>query len=89
MRYTVIGFYTDNDQVWATAVEAKEPQTAARKAVIEMLKTNGWGHDMAHTLRVVEVMQGKPKFAFKNENLVDGSEILGRSPKDWFPGERP
>ncbi len=54
--YTVVGFYADNQQPWATTVDAGSPEQAAGNAVREMMLTNDW--DTPDDIRVIEVLEG-------------------------------
>lgn len=76
-RYTVIGYYTDNEQVWMSPADADSPEEAAAHAVRTMLIANEWDEeDEADNLVVVEVIEGPVKGCLGNDKLCMGSDLL-------------
>jgi hypothetical protein len=56
--FTVLGYYTDNRQPWATSVEATDAFDAEERAKREMFTMNGGYVDLAD-IRSVGVVEGE------------------------------
>ena len=72
--YTVVGLYADNQQPWATAVNAESPEEAVGKAVHEMMLTNDWG--TADGIRVAEVLEDDCRCTGVTQVVMPGQEAL-------------
>ena len=73
-RYTVVGFYADNQQPWAATVDASSPQKAAAEVVREMMCTNEW--DTADDIHVIEVLEGDCRCTGVMQAVMAGQEVL-------------
>lgn len=76
MKYTVIGYYPDNDQPWAVAVEAEGWESAIEASRDQVAE--GW------SVRVCAVIEGdhncadglQSTFELKNEDHLDRLQNL-------------
>lgn len=75
MKYTVIGMYEDNGQIWGTSVDAETPAQAARGAALEMLKINEWEEDDLSNLLIIDVIKGDHKLLLGNTEMIPASEF--------------
>lgn len=64
MKYTVIGYYPDNDQPWAVCVKAKDPESAIEASRGEVA--------VGFSVRVCAVLEGDHQCV---DNLVITREI--------------
>lgn len=76
LTYTVIGFYTDNNQPFVISTSALNPDSAERSAVEEALELNGWDRDYADEIRIVTVLEGSCFVAKKPWEVSKGCDIL-------------
>jgi hypothetical protein len=60
-KYTVIGYYLDNNQPFMDWVEARDPKSAVRKA--RKFRSD-------HALGIVEVIKGNHKGCLSNETVL-------------------
>jgi hypothetical protein len=67
-KYTVVGFYADNQQPWITFVEAASPKIAARKG-IRQLYDNGSCGAALEDIFVVEVLAGHNQGLLGNQKV--------------------
>ena len=70
MKFTVIGIYEDNDQVYMSEHETDTPEEAAKKAI--MASTPSGNLQIADVLQVVD---GEIKGQLGNDNLMEMSEF--------------
>jgi hypothetical protein len=89
-EYTVVGYFTDNNQPWMEPAQAKDPMHAAVLAVRALLKRNEWSEENADNLMVVEVIDHTCKGVLENEETLSGTTILAilmegyvNSMKEW------
>lgn len=71
-KYTVIGYYADNDQPFVDWVSAKDPSAAAAKAL--RLK------DENYAPRIVEVLKGHHKGVLGNSKTLNQGVRLYEHP---------
>lgn len=73
MKYTVLGYYEDDGQVWCTSVEASDAMEAAREAVRDMA---GVGNSKVEDIAVVEVFEGDIRGTCFTESVAYGVDLL-------------
>ena len=67
MKYTVVGYWRDNNQPWVEWAEAETPKEAAQKAVS--------GAESSDDLVVVDVFEGHHMGKLKNETVMPYEEV--------------
>lgn len=82
-KYTVIGFYRDNEQPFIQHVTAKDPKAAAVVAVCSLSLEEDYDGD----LNVVEVLEGHHMGVLANEQIVEEQEFFGYDAFRWIPDE--
>ncbi|MEN6550075.1 MAG: hypothetical protein ABFE07_28870 [Armatimonadia bacterium] len=75
-RFTVVGYFADEDQPWVEHVITLNSEQAIAVAVRKLCKLNDWNaEEEAHNIVVVEVFRGHHKGQLHNNyNLVGGKE---------------
>jgi hypothetical protein len=74
-QYTVVGYYEDNGQSWATLVKAKSPMQAAAEGVRDIAVTNE--QDEVCDIHVVEVLEGDCKCTAVTQSVMNGDQVYG------------
>jgi len=77
-KYTVVGFYADNQQPWISFVEAVSPKVAARKG-IRQLYDNGSCGAALEDIFVVEVLAGHNQGLLGNQKVSSLEALKQRS----------
>ena len=65
-RFTVVGFYNDNDQPFVSWVVAEDPQVASTHAIARLARET-----YPDNLSVVEVFRGWVKGTLRNEKVLN------------------
>lgn len=73
-HYTVIGFYSDNNQPWMSFVKAGSPKVAAKKG-IKAVYDNGESGAELEDMFVVEVVEGKRHGLLGNQKVVSLNDL--------------
>lgn len=75
-KFTVIGYYKDNDQPWVSFTEAATPQGAAEMALKDILRRNQWSLDFLGDIFVVGVFKGHHKEVLGTDAATPGTAFL-------------
>ncbi len=73
-KYTIVGFYRDNDQPWVEHAEAGNANDAVKAAVFA--KADGDESYGADDITIVEAFDGHLQGTLCNEKTYDSAEIL-------------
>lgn len=73
-KWTVVGYYQDNGEVWVRWVTAKDWKSAIQRAVKQTLKSNE-GMDMLNII-ICSVFKGHQRDYNENDNVCDASEFV-------------
>jgi hypothetical protein len=76
-KYTVIGFYADNQQPWMSFVEASSPKAAAKKG-IKTVYDNGESGAELQDMFVIEVLAGQQYGLLGNQKVSSLRELNKR-----------
>ena len=82
LSYTVVGYYSDNNQPWTSHVEAENPKGAGKNAVEELMDLNGFNpSDPADSsygdiIVVVAILSGRADLATVSPDVVAGTTFL-------------
>lgn len=76
LTYTIVGYYTDNNQPFTTHVSAVNPAQAMRHGVEWALDVNGWDTTYADSVNIVAVLAGWCDLVTYNGAICRGDEII-------------
>lgn len=75
-KYSVVGYYSDNNQPWLKIVQAENSAQATFKAVLAVLDINGWDEDDADKVKVVMVLAGECHDVKLPCEVVSGADVV-------------
>lgn len=80
MRYTVVGYYSDNSQPWIQWVDAQTPRKAALAAIREIIADNKRGgiHMEVSTIIAVECFEGHQYGRLENDETGNKDHFMDR-----------